>query len=119
MKQIAEPFRHTYNTLRERRRYQRFWLHFFAEIQVLHGKEKGKTLTLYTQNICAGGAFFSTYRPLAEKSFVLVSFLFSKALQPEYFVRIDGVVCRSEQGGMAIRFDGTYQLLNSADPVIH
>jgi hypothetical protein len=96
--------------VQDRRELERFDLKLPARINVPAPVEQ--TLDLITQNVCAGGAFFSTPTPLAEGLKVLVELVLRRESgqgNPS-LVTVGGKVLRSQPDGMAIRFDKEYQI---------
>lgn len=91
--------------MKERRKLERFDLQLPAEIEVERGKKHIRNL--FTKNICAGGAFFETLDPLPLDTRVKIDLVAPTRVQ----IIVVGSVCRSEPGGMAIRFDKEYKLL--------
>lgn len=73
-------------------------------------------LSLPTQNISSGGAYFSVVDPLPDDTPVRITIVLGmekpKDLSDRYaYVRVRGTVLRSEPSGMAIRFDEDYQTM--------
>jgi hypothetical protein len=88
----------------ERRELERFDLRLPGTIKVLD--QTKEIITLFTRNICAGGAFFESTRHLPENSRVKIDLLVPTGVQ----IKVTGAVLRSEQSGMAIRFDKAYNI---------
>ena len=103
--------------MKERRKLERFQLRLPAEIEVVSrvpGLEKEK-LTLQTDNICSGGAFFHTPTPLPEGTQVKIDMLLNfhrlKTIEKRRpLIKVKGNVLRSEAIGMAIQFDNGYEI---------
>lgn len=102
---------------KERRKLQRFTLEIPAKIEVIGaGKQRGK-IELLTDNICAGGAFFKTPRPLPEGTQVKIDMVLPlehlKRLSEKYsraYIKVSGTVLRTDPSGMAVSFDEDYEL---------
>lgn len=104
--------------MEERRVYERFDLNLPAQIEVVTSpkeEEKG-IVNLVTENICAGGAFFSTLQPLSIGADVKINLFFGvealKRLTGMYsYLRVSGTVLRVEAEGMAICFEEDYRII--------
>lgn len=102
---------------KERRKYQRFSLEIPAKIEVISaGKQKG-TIEVLTSDICAGGAYFQTPKPLPEGTQVKIDMVLPlehlRRLSEEYnraYIKVSGIVSRTESSGMAVSFDEDYEL---------
>ena len=105
------------HTMEKRRQLERFDLRLPAEIEVVSrvaGLEKEK-LSLQTENICSGGAFFNTPNSLPEGTQVKIGMRlnFRRLRNIENgrpIVNVGGSVLRSEPTGMAIQFDRRYEI---------
>ncbi|UCF84455.1 MAG: hypothetical protein JSV50_02155 [Desulfobacteraceae bacterium] len=103
--------------MKERRQLERFQLRLPAEIEVasrVPGLEKEK-LSLQTENICSGGAFFYTLSLFPEGTQVRIAMRlnFRRLRNIEKrcpLINVSGSVLRSEPAGMAIRFDKGYEI---------
>jgi len=103
--------------MKERRKLERFQLKLPAEIEVVSrvaGLEKEK-LSLQTENICSGGAFFYTSNPLPEGTQVKIDMLLNfhrlKTIENRRpLIKVKGSVLRSEYTGMAIQFGNGYEI---------
>lgn len=102
--------------MHELRKYERFNLEIPAKIEPING-DFGKEIShLITSNICAGGAFFNTDKPLPQSTKVKLEItlpldnLKNVNGTSRVCVLITGKVIRSETGGMAIVFNEDYQL---------
>ncbi len=105
----------------ERRKLPRFALRALAVLRTLQQSER-RTLQLYTRDISSGGAFFSTDTPLLPGTAVIVTlFLFITALRERYGhpptvrITVQGRVVRSSREGMAVVFDGDYEVSGVSD----
>jgi len=102
----------------ERRGLERFDLKLPARVRAMAPEEELEPRQLLTSNVCSGGAFFETTRPLPEGTEVRVDLTISlsklKALRDEYRqvdIKINGKVVRSESQGMSISFDDDFQIV--------
>ena len=97
---------------KESRNLERFSIRLPTRISLL---EPGNpTLEFMTENICAGGAFFSTRKPLSEGLRVLVELVLrcESGRGGASKVRVKGRVLRSQPDGMAIRFEKRVQMMS-------
>ncbi|MGD9033577.1 MAG: PilZ domain-containing protein [Desulfobacteraceae bacterium] len=102
---------------KEKRKMQRFRLEIPAKIEVISaGKQKG-TIEVLTSDICAGGAYFQTRKPLPEGTQVKIDMVLPlehlRKLSEEYnraYIKVSGTVLRTESSGMAVSFDEDYEL---------
>ena len=102
----------------ERRVLERFDLKLPARVQARALEQDHQPQALLTSNVCSGGAFFQTSRPLPEGTEVRVDLTLNlsklKALEDEYRqveIKIKGKVVRSEPQGMSISFDNDFQMV--------
>lgn len=102
----------------ERRGLERFELKILARIQAVTPDPSPEMQDLYTSNICSGGAFFQTPRPLPEGTEVKIDLTLHldklKDLQEEFqqvYIKIKGKVLRTEPLGMSVSFDNDYLML--------
>jgi hypothetical protein len=101
--------------MQDKRRLQRFDLKVPARVE---GLGNGRViLDLITNDICAGGAFFHTDKPLPEGTKVRIDLMLPlgglKKLLSEFdhaHIRVTGTVLRINAGGMAICFDRDYSI---------
>lgn len=106
--------------MNERRQLERFELKVPAAIESMAPLQGKSLLKLLTSNVCSGGAYLHTAEPLPEGTHVGVELVLPldrlKKLKNEHkraYVRVTGRVLRSESQGMAIGFDGDYQITGS------
>ena len=101
-----------------KRTLDRFSLSIPATIEVvfegLNGDE-AEVMNLETRDVCAGGAFFNTDRPLPEGTQVKIEMKLSLDRLKELagrqaLISVTGKVIRTEEGGMAVRFEPDYTL---------
>ena len=111
----------------EKRRLERFDLQLPAKIEVVT-PEGEEILDLMTSDISSGCAFFHTEQPLAEGTDVKIDLVLPieklKEIQDEYqqvYIKITGIVLRSEPRGMAIYFNKDYSIQprKGGDPTRH
>jgi len=99
----------------ERRKMERFSLELPACLLMTNESENQESIELVTSNVCAGGAFFKTEKPLPP----------GIELRIELFIHLDklkniggkrsrievlGSVIRTEKQGMAVCFDKKYKI---------
>ena len=106
--------------MNERRKLDRFELKVPAAIESMAPLQGKSMLKLLTTNVCSGGAYLHTAEPLPEGTHVRVELVLPldrlKKLKKDHkraYVRVTGRVLRSESKGMAIGFDGGYQITGS------
>ena len=103
--------------MKERRKLERFDLRLPAEIEVVSrvpGLKKEK-LSVQTENVCSGGAFFRTPNPLPEETQVKIDMRLNfqgicNMEKSRPLVKVRGSVLRSTPMGMAIQFDKGYEI---------
>jgi DNA-binding NarL/FixJ family response regulator len=105
----------------EKRTMERFHLELPTELSVIGKDGEQKLHELWTNNICAGGAFFETNRSLPVgtvlKMDLVLSLVELKKLEgKKTHIKISGVVIRSYPEGMAVRFQDKYQIYESITP---
>jgi hypothetical protein len=103
--------------MEERRQLERFDLKLPAKLQVIPELTDGPNgiLNLVTQNVCAGGAFFSTPTPLPKGTKVKLDLLLERERlkvpsERRAKINLTGAVLRSQTNGMAIGFDSHYRM---------
>ncbi|MBW2061985.1 MAG: PilZ domain-containing protein [Deltaproteobacteria bacterium] len=103
--------------MEEKRKLERFALEVPAAVQVVSGANdrRNELLNLLTENICAGGAYFYTDKPLPEQTIVNIDLVLSierlKKIQgKQAYIKVTGQVIRAEPDGMAICFDPDYSI---------
>jgi len=100
----------------EKRKMERFDLKLTAYLSVAGKSEKQKSFELLTTNICAGGAFFKTNKPLTVGTDVKLAVIlpldkFKNVKDKISHIDASGSVIRTDQQGMAICFDKKYKIL--------
>jgi Tfp pilus assembly protein PilZ len=102
---------------------ERFSLELKARVSLKNNDRDRKWVNVLTSNICAGGTFLRTRRPLPVGTRVNLEVFLplreKKSSLKNSLIKISGVVIRSEEAGMALRFDDEYQILPLAGPVLH
>lgn len=102
----------------ERRECERFDLRLNSRIEV-RGPEKGRhsglILSLLTENVCSGGAFFTTEQVLPKGTEVQVDLILAlealkKSDGDRAHINVNGTVLRSDPAGLAVRFDKGYRI---------
>ncbi len=100
----------------DRRKMERFDLELSAKL-TWTGKDKDHESTeLMTSNICAGGVFFKTNKPLTVGTDVKLAVIppsdkFKNVKDKISHIDVSGSVTRTDQQGMAICFDKKYEIL--------
>jgi hypothetical protein len=105
--------------MREKRKMARFNLQLPTRVSV-SGKDKvQKPIELISKNICAGGGFFETDKSFPNGTKLKLEILLApkymkKKKEKEAIVRVGGSVARSNEKGMAIRFDEHFKILQAS-----
>ena len=107
----------------EKRGLERFNLEIPARIKTTLSRKEEEAIDLLTSDICSGGAFFHTAKPLAEGTDVKIDLILPitglcKKLDEgrgeggyqRAFIKISGKVLRAESEGMAIAFNEDYEI---------
>jgi hypothetical protein len=94
----------------ERRRMERFSLELPTSLLVTSQSEKSEPIELLTSNICAGGAFYNTEKPLSSGIELRINFIVPldrlKDIEVKRVsVEVLGWVIRATNQGMAVCFD--------------
>jgi hypothetical protein len=97
------------------RRVARFDLELTACLSANDNGENGKSIELMTRNICAGGAYFLTDRPMSkgtevEMDLILELDRFQELGSRQSHIHVSGSVIRTDQQGMAVCFDRKYRI---------
>ena len=107
-----------FDGMKDRRSLERFKLKLPARIELdpHHGQIRQETLSLWTTDICAGGAFFSRKNSLPKGTRVKIDLVLPINRQEASGgeganIKVGGLVCRSDTEGMAIRFNENYQMM--------
>ena len=104
--------------MEERRELERFKLRLPARVEVVSRvpEVEKDIISIETDNICSGGAFFHTLSPLPKGTQVKIDMVlnFQRLRTPKNkrpHIKVSGNVLRSEATGMAIRFDKAYRII--------
>jgi hypothetical protein len=102
---------------------ERFGLELKARVSLRSNDRDRKWINVMTSNICAGGTFLLTRQPLrigAKLYFEAVLPLSRKnSERKNSLIKTSGVVIRTEEEGMALRFDDEYEILPLPERVLH
>jgi Tfp pilus assembly protein PilZ len=109
--------------MREQRSMERFGLELKARVSLKNNDRNRKWVNVLTSNICAGGTFLLTRQPFPVGTKVNLEVVLplreKKSSLKDSLIKISGMVIRTEEAGMALRFDDEYQILPLAGPVLH
>ena len=99
----------------EKRKMERFSLELPAMLTWTGKDKEHGSIELMTSNICAGGAFLITDRPLSEGTDIKMDLILPRDRLHEFGGRqpridVSGFVIRTDQQGMAICFDKNYKI---------
>ena len=103
--------------MEDKRAYERFDLEVPANIEFARsGQGEMDLVSLKTINISAGGAFFRTDDPLPPGTRVKLDLTLSieklkELLDSHCRIKVEGEVIRSEDLGIAIKFDDNYEIM--------
>ena len=103
--------------MEDKRAYERFDLEVPARLGIVGPeREKEVEISLTTTNICAGGAFLPTKNPLPKGTRVKMDFILSidklkEMLDSHAQIKVEGEVIRTEESGIAVRFDENYEIM--------
>ena len=94
----------------EKRKMERFSLELATYLSIVNKGEKRKSLKFITRNICSGGAFFKTEKPLSIGTDVKLNIIlpldkFKNVKNKRSSIYVSGSVIRTNEKGMAICFD--------------
>jgi hypothetical protein len=103
----------------ERRTMRRFSLRLPCLICVLDNCVEEAVYQMETDNISTGGAYLRTAVPMPPETRLNLELLVRRGGEaqqscPESCVCLSGQVMRSDPTGMAVRFDGSYQIVGIA-----
>ena len=108
--------------MEERRELERFKLRLPARVEVVSRvpEVEKDIISIETDNICSGGAFFHTLSPLPKGTQVKIDIVLnSQRLRTPRnrrpLIKVSGNVLRSKSTGMAIQFDNGYKIIPPAD----
>jgi Tfp pilus assembly protein PilZ len=109
--------------MHEKRSMERFSLELKTRVSLRNKDRDRKWISVLTSNICAGGTFLRTRQPFPVGARVNVEVVLplreKKSWLKNSLIKISGMVIRSEEAGMALRFDDEYQILPLPVPVLH
>ncbi len=109
--------------MHEQRSIQRFNLELTSSVSLGNPHNNGKWISVMTSNISAGGTFLRTPQPLPVGTRVNLEVVLplreKRSWLKNSLIIISGVVIRTEEAGMALRFDDEYQILPLLEPVLH
>ena len=99
----------------EKRKMERFNLKLPTKLSWAGKDKENKSIELMTSNICSGGAFFKTNKPLTVGTDVILAVIlpldkFKIVKHKILYIDVSGSVIRTDQQGMAIRFDRKYKI---------
>jgi NAD(P)H-flavin reductase len=99
----------------KKRKMERFFLELPIYLTVNRSNSKQGILKLQTSNVCADGAFVKTDEPLSIGTKVDIRMILSlekltKFRGKKSLINVSGVVIRTDQRGMAIRFDNKFKI---------
>jgi hypothetical protein len=100
----------------EKRKMERFSLKLPAKLAWTGKDNKPEHLEQVTSNICAGGAFFETQKPLSVGTDVKINIIlplekFKNLKLKRSHIRVSGSVIRTDQQGMAVCFDKKFHIV--------
>jgi c-di-GMP-binding flagellar brake protein YcgR len=98
-----------------RRKMERFDLELPIYLRIFDTDKKRESLNFTTSNICSGGAFFRTEKPLSVGTDVKLDIIlplnkFKNIKSKISHIDVSGSVIRTDQQGMAICFDKNYKI---------
>lgn len=104
--------------MEERREFERLYLELPARVEAETPGKENEILSLKTSNISAGGAFLLTDKPLpegkqAQLNLILAIEKLKELIDSECLIKVKGTVVRSEEIGMAIRFQRNYKMIST------
>ena len=99
----------------EKRKMARFDLKIPVYLSVTDKSNKHESLKFITTNICSGGAFFKTEKPMSVGTDVKLDIILPLDKLHELgdkksSIKVSGSVIRTDQQGMAICFDKNYKI---------
>lgn len=99
----------------EKRKMERFDLELPAKLSWTGKEKEHESIELMTSNICAGGAYLITDRPLPKRTDVKMDLILQLDRLHEFGGRksridVSGFVIRTDQQGMAVCFDKKYKI---------
>jgi c-di-GMP-binding flagellar brake protein YcgR len=100
----------------QRRKIKRFDLELATYLSVANQGNKQESFEFITSNICAGGAFFKTDKPLTVGTDVKLTInlplgKFENVKHTISYIDVSGSVIRTNHQGMAVCFDRKHKIL--------
>jgi Tfp pilus assembly protein PilZ len=109
--------------MQKERSMERFSIELKARVSLKSNDRDRKWVNVMTSNISAGGTFLRTRQPFPVGTRVNVEVFLplreKKSSLKDSLIKISGVVVRSEEAGMALRFDDEYEIMPLPEPVLH
>ncbi|MBW1695398.1 MAG: PilZ domain-containing protein [Deltaproteobacteria bacterium] len=103
----------------ERRKLERFEMTIPARVRFKEPGREKMEVTLITRNICSGGAFFKTSKPLPVGTKVDIDLTLPlnklkriKDVRNQVSISLTGKVLHTETTGMGVGFDEEYQIFS-------
>ena len=102
--------------MEDKRTFERFDLEVPAKVGIKRADQQEEEVSLLTRDICAGGAYMETEKSLPEGTRVKVDFVLSieklkEMLDSHCRVVVEGEVVRTDDNGIAVRFEENYQIM--------
>jgi len=99
----------------ENRNMERFSLELHTYLSIADESGEQESIDLLTSNVCAGGAFFKTKKPLAIGTNVKIDMIlplnkFKHLEEKRSCIDVAGSVIRTDNKGMAICFGKRYKI---------
>lgn len=103
----------------DKRKVERFPLELPAFLKV-GDESEGETVEFVTSDVCSGGAFFPTDKPIPVGTEVKVDLVIpidqlKKIEADKVLITVAGSVIRTEKRGMAVCFDNKYKIMPIRD----
>jgi hypothetical protein len=100
----------------EKRKMERFDLELQALLSIVDKSGKQRAVEFMISNICSGGAFFKTDKPLSVETDVKMDLIlpldkFNEIGGKKSRVDVSGSVIRTDSQGMAVCFDKKYRIV--------
>ena len=102
--------------MNNRRKQERFNLIIPTRLVLTNDGQDAEVIEINTANLSAGGVYFKTQQNITEGTQVSLSFVLpieklARALDANTFVKLKGKVVRVDMEGIAISFDGDYEIM--------
>jgi hypothetical protein len=99
----------------EKRTMERFSLELHTYLSMADESGEQESIDLLTSNVCAGGAFFKTKKPLSIGTNVKIGMIlpldkFKNLEEKRSCIDVAGSVIRTEKQGMAVCFGKRYKI---------